>query len=25
VEIVTPSGQRDYEMRSLRTIHEIEE
>jgi transcription elongation factor GreA len=25
VEIVTPSGQKDYELRSLRTIHEIED
>ena len=24
VEIVTPSGKKDYELRSLRTIHEIE-
>jgi transcription elongation factor GreA len=25
IEIVTPSGKKDYEMRSLRTIHEIED
>ena len=25
IEIVTPSGKRDYEMRGLRTIHEIED
>jgi transcription elongation factor GreA len=25
IEIVTPSGKKDYEMRGLRTIHEIEE
>ena len=25
VEIVTPSGRKDYELRSLRTIHDIEE
>jgi transcription elongation factor GreA len=25
VEIVTPSGKRDYELRSLTTIHELEE
>jgi transcription elongation factor GreA len=25
VEIVTPSGTRDYEMRSLRTIHDMED
>jgi transcription elongation factor GreA len=25
VEIVTPSGKKDYEMRSLRTIHEMED
>jgi transcription elongation factor GreA len=25
IEIVTPSGRKDYEMRSLRTIHEIED
>jgi transcription elongation factor GreA len=25
IEIITPSGKRDYEMRSLRTIHELEE
>jgi transcription elongation factor GreA len=25
VEIVTPSGQKDYEMRALHTIHEIED
>lgn len=25
VEIVTPSGKKDYEMRALRTIHEIED
>ena len=25
IEIVTPSGKKDYEMRSLTTIHEIEE
>jgi transcription elongation factor GreA len=25
VQIVTPSGQRDYELRSLTTIHDIEE
>jgi transcription elongation factor GreA len=25
IEIVTPSGRKDYEMRSLRTIHEMEE
>jgi transcription elongation factor GreA len=25
IEIVTPSGKKDFEMRSLRTIHEIEE
>jgi transcription elongation factor GreA len=25
VEIVTPSGKKDFELRSLRTIHEIEE
>jgi transcription elongation factor GreA len=24
IEIVTPSGKKDYEMRSLRTIHDIE-
>jgi len=25
IEIVTPSGKKDYEMRSLRTIHDIED
>jgi transcription elongation factor GreA len=25
IEIVTPSGKKDYELRSLRTIHEIED
>jgi transcription elongation factor GreA len=25
IQIVTPSGKKDYEMRSLRTIHEIED
>ena len=25
IEIVTPSGRKDYEMRRLRTIHEIED
>ena len=25
IEIVTPSGRKDYEMRSLKTIHDIEE
>jgi transcription elongation factor GreA len=25
IEIVTPSGRKDYEMRGLRTIHEIED
>jgi len=25
IEIVTPSGKKDYEMRSLRTIHEVED
>ena len=25
VEIVTPSGTKDYEMRSLRTIHDMED
>jgi transcription elongation factor GreA len=25
IEIVTPSGKKEYEMRSLRTIHEIED
>jgi transcription elongation factor GreA len=25
IEIVTPSGKRDYEMRALRTIHDLEE
>jgi transcription elongation factor GreA len=25
IEIVTPSGRKDYEMRSLQTIHDIEE
>lgn len=25
IEIVTPSGKKDYEMRSLRTIHEIDD
>ena len=25
IEIVTPSGKKDYEMRSLRTIHDIDE
>lgn len=25
IEIITPSGRKDYELRSLKTIHEIEE
>jgi len=25
IEIITPSGKKDYEMRSLRTVHEIED
>jgi transcription elongation factor GreA len=25
IEIVTPSGKKDYEMRSLKTIHEVED
>jgi transcription elongation factor GreA len=25
IEIVTPSGKKDFEMRSLRTIHEMED
>jgi transcription elongation factor GreA len=25
IEIVTPSGKKDYEMRSLQTIHQLED